>query len=95
MSIHVLFVTTCYPLKPGDSIPGFEKVAGPILRSPELGADTIVWLIASPEAGRSTGLFWCDRRARPTHYLPWQQDDPAARQALWDACLADTAAVIA
>jgi NAD(P)-dependent dehydrogenase (short-subunit alcohol dehydrogenase family) len=91
-SMHPGWVAT-----PGvsDSIPGFEKVAGPILRSPELGADTIVWLIASPEAGRSTGLFWCDRRARPTHYLPWQQDDPAARQALWDACLADTAAVIA
>ena len=70
-------------------------MAGPILRTPELGADTIVWLLAAPEAARSTGLFWCDRRPRPTHYLPWQHDDPAARQALWDACLADTAAVIA
>ena len=27
-----------------------SKVAGPILRSPELGADTIVWLLAAPEA---------------------------------------------
>lgn len=91
-SMHPGWVAT-----PGvsDSIPGFEKVAGPILRSPELGADTIVWLIASPQAARSTGLFWCDRRPRPTHYLPWQQDDPAARQRLWNACQADTSAAIA
>jgi dehydrogenase/reductase SDR family member 12 len=91
-SMHPGWVAT-----PGvsDSIPGFEKVAGPILRSPELGADTIVWLLASREAASTTGLFWCDRRPRPTHYLPWQHDDPAARQGLWDACLADTAAVVA
>jgi len=77
-----------------DSIPGFEKVAVPILRTPDLGADTIVWLATSPEAARSTGRFWCDRRIRPTHYLPWQQDDPAARQKLWDACLSATGAVV-
>ena len=83
-SMHPGWVNT-----PGvsDSIPGFGKVAGPVLRSPELGADTIVWLLASPEAAQSTGLFWCDRRPRATHYLPWQQDDPAARAHLWQACL--------
>lgn len=90
-SMHPGWVAT-----PGvsDSIPGFGKVAGPILRSPALGADTIVWLLAAPDAAASTGLFWCDRRPRPTHYLPWQKDDQAARKALWDACLADTGAVI-
>jgi dehydrogenase/reductase SDR family protein 12 len=83
-SMHPGWVAT-----PGvsDSIPGFEKVAGPLLRSPEWGADTIVWLLAAPQAASSTGLFWCDRRPRPTHFLPWQHDDAAARAKLWRACL--------
>ena len=90
-SMHPGWVAT-----PGvsDSIPGFEKVAGPILRTPELGADTIVWLSASPEAALSTGRFWCDRRIRPTHYLPWQQDDPAARRLLFQACMDDTGVTV-
>jgi len=68
--------------------------AGPILRTPDLGADTIVWLAAAREAARSTGRFWCDRRIRPTHFLPWQHDDPSARQQLWDTCCSATGAVV-
>lgn len=84
-SMHPGWVNT-----PGvsDAIPGFGKIAGPILRSPELGADTIVWLSAAQEAALSTGKFWCDRRPRATYYLPWQHDDPDAREILWRACLA-------
>ena len=66
-----------------DSIPGFAKVVGPILRSDSDGADTIVWLCGAPEAAQSTGLFWHDRAPRPTHYPSWRNDDPAARDALW------------
>ncbi len=77
-----------------DSLPTFDKVARPILRTPEGGADTIVWLAAAPEPGRSTGLFWHDRRPRPTHYLPWQADDPGARQRLWAACVAATGVAV-
>lgn len=66
-----------------DSIPGFARVMGPILRTDTDGADTIVWLCAAPEAARSTGLFWNDRAPRPTHYPSWRRDDPAARDALW------------
>ncbi len=72
------------------SLPGFEKVTRPILRTPEQGADTIVWLAAAAEAALSTGRFWHDRRVRSTHYLPWQQDDPAARRRLWDTCVTAT-----
>ena len=73
-----------------DSLPGFDKVAGPILRSPEQGADTIVWLAAAAEPGRSTGKFWHDRRVRRTHYLPWQHDDPEIRHRLWRECVRRT-----
>lgn len=90
-SMHPGWVAT-----PGvsDSIPGFGKVAKPILRTPALGADTIVWLTASPDAARSDGQFWCDRKVRPTHFLPWQKDDPALRRKLWQTCLDVTGATI-
>lgn len=72
-----------------DSLPRFAKIAKPILRSPEQGADTIIWLTASPEATTSTGQFWSDRRPRSTYYRPGQSDDPAVRRAVWTyACRA-------
>ena len=67
------------------SLPTFYKLTKPLLRTPEEGADTIVWLCASPEAGRSTGLFWHDRKPRPTHRLGSTQETPDEREALWDA----------
>lgn len=66
-----------------ESMPRFAKVLGPVLRSPEQGADTIVWLTASPAATASTGQFWCDRSPRSTYYLPGQTDDPAVRRSVW------------
>lgn len=69
------------------SIPGFAKVTGPILRTAEQGADTIVWLVATDEA-LPTGRFWSDRAERPVHRVPGTRgaDTPAARAALWDWC---------
>lgn len=68
-------------------LPGFRALTGPIIRSPEAGADTIVWLAAAPEALESTGRFWHDRRPRPTHYrLGAREDTPEDRRALWDLC---------
>ena len=52
------------------SLPTFERIMGPVLRSPDEGADTIVWLVASSEPGRSTGRFWHDRRVRSPYRLP-------------------------
>jgi dehydrogenase/reductase SDR family protein 12 len=69
-----------------DSLPGFDRLARPILRSPEEGADTIVWLAAAQLPARSSGQFWHDRRVRRTHYLPWQQDDPDVRRRLRRTC---------
>jgi len=77
-----------------DSLPGFDKIAKPILRTPEQGADTIVWLVAAAEPSRSSGRFWHDRRVRPTHYLPWQHDDPAIRAKLWRESVSRTGAIL-
>ena len=74
------------------SMPRFRRVLGPVLRSAAQGADTAVWLLADPGAGRCTGLFWHDRQPRPTHYLPGREDTPAQRAAVRSWC-EDAAAV--
>ena len=74
-------------------MPGFRALARPVLRSPEEGADTIVWLGAAPEPLGSTGLFWHDRQPRPTHYrLAAGAESPADRGRLWRYCEAALAA---
>ena len=73
------------------SLPGFTRLARPILRSDEQGADTILWLAAADEPARRSGRFWHDRRERPTHYAGRTREDAADRRALWEACEALTA----
>jgi NAD(P)-dependent dehydrogenase (short-subunit alcohol dehydrogenase family) len=67
------------------SLPLFRKITKPFLRTPEQGADTIVWLAASDEAAETTGKFWLDRRPRPTHRLKNTVEALEDRQGLWDA----------
>lgn len=69
------------------SLPRFRTVLGPLLRTAEEGADTIVWLAAAEEPARSTGRFWLDRRPRPTDKVPWTRTTPDERRALWAACV--------
>jgi dehydrogenase/reductase SDR family member 12 len=68
------------------SLPTFKAITRPLLRSPEQGADTVVWLAAAVAPGRCTGRFWQDRATRPLHYLARTREGPADRQALWEAC---------
>ena len=63
------------------SLPKFERVARPILRTTQQGADTFIWLAA---ADVPSGRFWHDRRPRPTHYLPLTRESETDRRALWD-----------
>jgi NAD(P)-dependent dehydrogenase (short-subunit alcohol dehydrogenase family) len=68
-------------------MPVFRAASRPIIRNPDEGADTIVWLGGSPEPLRCTGRFWHDRRARPTHYRFGAGDDSErARAQVWDEC---------
>jgi NAD(P)-dependent dehydrogenase (short-subunit alcohol dehydrogenase family) len=66
-------------------LPGFARFGRILFRSPDDGADTAVWLSHDPEALRTSGDFWLDRRRRGLHRLPWTRggDDPAR---LWDRC---------
>ena len=72
-------------------LPRFGTLIGPRLRSPDEGADTIVWLAASPEAVRSTGRFWLDRRPRSIVRLPGTAVTAHDAERLWEACARLTA----
>lgn len=65
-----------------DSMPGFHRVIGPLLRDAETGADTVVWLAAT-EPAPGGGQFWHDRAPRPEHYLPTTRDKGGEAELLW------------
>jgi NAD(P)-dependent dehydrogenase (short-subunit alcohol dehydrogenase family) len=65
------------------SLPNFYRVARTILRSPAEGADTIVWLVASPRAGEKTGGFYFDRAPRSAYWLPFTRESERERRELW------------
>jgi NAD(P)-dependent dehydrogenase (short-subunit alcohol dehydrogenase family) len=75
-------------------LPGFRTLLGPILRSPEEGADTIVWLAAADEPGRVTGKFWLDRAPRSTTKLVPSGATPEQRDRLWELCEQLTGATV-
>jgi dehydrogenase/reductase SDR family protein 12 len=70
------------------SMATFSKLTKPILRTPQQGADTIVWLGGSQVPLATSGLFWHDRRPRPTHLLPRTRETAEQRERLWDLCTA-------
>jgi len=65
-----------------DSLPLFKTLTRPILRTPEQGADTFVWLVG---AAVPPGRFWHDRVARPEHYTRRTRESPQDRRVLWNA----------
>jgi len=68
------------------SLPTFGKIVGPLLRTPEQGADTIVWLAGAPRDTIGSGRFWLDRQERSTHKLGrTRAEEPEAEVGrLWD-----------
>ncbi len=62
------------------SLPGFHRAVRPLLRTPEQGADTIVWLGAADVA---PGRLWHDRAERPAHRVPWTRETAGDRARLW------------
>lgn len=67
-----------------DSLPGFHRLMRPLLRSPEQGADTIVYLAAADEPLQTSGSFWHDRKPRPVHRLRRTAEQAGERQRLWE-----------
>jgi dehydrogenase/reductase SDR family protein 12 len=69
------------------SLPGFHKLMRPLLRSPEQGADTMVWLAVADEATQCNGEFWLDRRVHTTSVWPGTESSPATREKLYGILL--------
>lgn len=69
------------------SIPGFHRVMRHRLRTPEQGADTIVWLAISGEG--ESGGFYFDRAEAPKHMMSRTRETPEQRAALWALCSKD------
>jgi NAD(P)-dependent dehydrogenase (short-subunit alcohol dehydrogenase family) len=65
-----------------ESLPGFARVTGPLLRNADQGADTAVWLTATGDPIGSGG-FWHDRRRRSTHYAPVRVETPGEVERFW------------
>ncbi len=61
------------------SLPGFYRLTKHLLRTPEQGADTVVWLAASTEAAKVTGKFWLDREQHPSHLSRRTVETPGER----------------
>jgi len=76
------------------SLPDFYRVMGPWLRTPEQGADTMVWLAAAREPLANNGDFWLDRHRRWTSKLPWTRTSSTDAERLW-RWVADRAGVTA
>jgi NAD(P)-dependent dehydrogenase (short-subunit alcohol dehydrogenase family) len=64
------------------ALPAFHKLTRYILRSPEEGADTIVWLAAATEADELSGKLFLDREPRTTHLLARTREAPMEREKL-------------
>jgi hypothetical protein len=56
----------------------------PLLRTPQEGADTILWLATSAELQAPGGKLYLDRRARPFDRAPYTRLSATDRAELWE-----------
>jgi len=59
----------------------FFRTFKPFMRSPEQGADTLIWLASSPEIDGVSGKYFSDRKEIEAKKVAY---DPAARRRLWE-----------
>jgi len=66
------------------SLPTFHALTRFALRTPQEGADTIVWLAAATEAGEVSGELFLDRVAQPHHLRSSTTESAGERRKLAD-----------
>ena len=67
-----------------ESLPRFRQVMKPLLRTPEEGADTILWMATTPSLPPPGGLLYLDRRSRPFDRVPQTRLTLDDRIELWE-----------
>ena len=80
-----------WALTPGveASLPRFRRLTGPLLRTPDQGADTLVYLALGAGGDEQSGQLWHDRRVRSRHKLPWTPTGQDEAAALWSRVCRD------
>ena len=69
------------------AVPSLAAPVRPLLRTPEQGADTLLWLAVNPRVvEHESGQFWFDRRPRDTHRLGFGKSSEAERESFWELC---------
>jgi NAD(P)-dependent dehydrogenase (short-subunit alcohol dehydrogenase family) len=68
------------------ALPGFSRALGPLLRTPEEGSDTLVWLASAREPAATSGQLWLDRRPRTLHRLARTRESKVERDYLLATC---------
>jgi NAD(P)-dependent dehydrogenase (short-subunit alcohol dehydrogenase family) len=66
------------------SLPGFRSMVRRMLRTPDQGADTVVWLAAAREAEVDAGGIWLDRIPHPVHISERTRETDSEKEALWE-----------
>lgn len=78
------------------ALPRFWRLLHGRLRTPEEGADTVVWLALATAAARgSSGQVWFDRAPRSAWLLPGTRESAPERRRLWALCEELTAPALA
>lgn len=88
ITVHNMHPGWAYTPGVVSGLPGFTKATKQVLRTPDQGADTIVWLAQASEVAKTSGLFWLDRFPHSTHLTDKTKETQQQRVALRE-CLND------
>ena len=87
VSIHAMHPGWADTPSAWGSVPRLATPIRPLVRTPEQGADTLLWLAVNPRVTEyESGQFWFDRRPRDTHRLGFGKSSEAGRKAFWQLC---------
>lgn len=90
VSVHAMHPGWAKTEGVAESLPTFNRLMKPLLRTPEDGADTIVWLAASREPARTSGFLWFDRERVEEHLSARTRETETERKEFWAALVALT-----
>jgi NAD(P)-dependent dehydrogenase (short-subunit alcohol dehydrogenase family) len=79
--LHPGAVGTNFGKNNGGPMTLFFRAAKPFMRSPEQGADTLIWLASSPDVDGVSGKYFSDRKEIEAKKIA---HDPATRRRLWE-----------
>jgi dehydrogenase/reductase SDR family member 12 len=68
------------------TFPRYHWALGRLLRDTDQGADTALWLAASPAGAASHADLWFDRERRPEHVFRWSRAGREESERLWAHC---------